>query len=57
MRGEAGVDALVLAAARAEERRWVEAEAEEAEALDEVAEAIWGDMLSEVAEELAELDA
>lgn len=56
VRGEAGVEGLVLAAARAEERRWVDAEAEEAEALAEIAEEIWGEALAEAAEALVELD-
>lgn len=57
MRGEAGLDALVLAAARAEERRWVDTEAEEADLLSEIAEGIWGDLLGEAADVLLELDA
>lgn len=57
VRGEAGLDALVLAAARAEERRWVDTEAEEADLLSEIAEGIWGDLLGEAADVLLELDA
>jgi hypothetical protein len=55
-RGDAGLDALVRAAARAEERRWVDTDLEEAEVLAEVVEEIWGDMLGEAAEALMELD-
>lgn len=57
VRCEAGADAMARAAARAEERRWVEAELEEAEALAEVAEGVWGDLLADAAGALLELDA
>lgn len=57
VRTDAGLDAMVLAAARAEERRWVDTEVEEAEILAEIVEEIWGDLMSEAAEALIELDA
>jgi hypothetical protein len=57
VRSEEGLDALVLAAARAEERRWADASAEEAEVVAEVAEEIWGDLVAEAAQALVELDA
>jgi len=57
VRTESGLDAMVLAAARAEERRWVETEVEEAELLAELAETLWGELVMDAAEVLVELDA
>jgi hypothetical protein len=50
------VEGLVAAAARAEERRWVDTEAEEGELLAALAEGVWQELLEDAADALLELD-